>query len=60
MKGEPLQDIKCKKSYPVGKEMVQQATEGTIKEAASWYRQAAREDFLLHEGRRLDLRCRIL
>jgi hypothetical protein len=60
LKGEHLQDIKGKKGYPLGQEIVQQATEGTIKEAASWYRQAAREDFLLHEGRRLDLRCRIL
>jgi hypothetical protein len=37
MKGEPLQDIKGKKGYPVGKEIVQQATEGTIKEVTYWW-----------------------
>jgi signal transduction histidine kinase len=37
MKGEPLQDIKGKKGYPLGKEIVQQATEGTIKEVTYWW-----------------------
>jgi signal transduction histidine kinase len=37
MKGEPLQDIKGKKGYPVGKEIVQQASEGTIKEVTYWW-----------------------
>jgi len=37
MKGEPLQDIKGKKGYPLGQEMMQQATVGTIKEVTYWW-----------------------
>lgn len=37
MKGEPLQDIKGKKGYPLGKEIMEQATEGTIKEVTYWW-----------------------
>ena len=55
-KGEPLQDIKGKKGYPLGKEIMQNATEGTIKEltylvASSWVGQGAGEGHFLHEGR---------
>jgi hypothetical protein len=32
LKGEQLKDIKGKKGYPVGQEMMQKATEGEIKE----------------------------
>ena len=32
MKGEHLQNIKGKKGFPLGQEMMQNATEGTIKE----------------------------
>ena len=60
-----MKGIKGKKGYPLGQEMMQNATEGNDKRgyllvAAPWHRQAAREDLLLHEGRRSDLRCRLL
>jgi Single Cache domain 2 len=37
LKGEHLQDIKGKKGYPLGQEMMQKATEGTIKEVTYWW-----------------------
>ena len=37
LKGEYLQDIKGNKGYPLGKEMMQNATEGTIKEVSYWW-----------------------
>ena len=37
LKGEHLQDIKGKKGYPLGQEMMQNATEGTIKEVTYWW-----------------------
>ena len=37
LKGEHLQDIKGKKGYPLGKEIMQNATEGTIKELTYWW-----------------------
>jgi hypothetical protein len=37
LKGEYLQDIKGKKGYPLGQEMMQNATEGTIKEVTYWW-----------------------
>ena len=65
LKGEHLQDVEGKKGYPLGKEIMQNATEGAMKRAyllvaPSWVRQAVGEDHLLHEGRRSRLRCRLL
>jgi hypothetical protein len=37
LKGEHLQDIKGKKGYPLGQEMMQNATEGTVKEVTYWW-----------------------
>lgn len=37
LKGEQLQDIKGKKGYPLGKEILQNATEGTTKELSYWW-----------------------
>jgi signal transduction histidine kinase len=37
MKGEHLQEIKGKKGFPLGQEMMQNATEGTIKEVTYWW-----------------------
>ena len=37
LKGEHLQDIKGKKGYPLGQEMMQNATEGTAKEVTYWW-----------------------
>ena len=37
LKGEQLQDIKGKKGYPLGKEKMQNATEGTVKEVTYWW-----------------------
>jgi signal transduction histidine kinase len=37
LKGENLQDIKGKKGYPLGQEMMQKATEGTIREVTYWW-----------------------
>jgi Cache domain len=36
-KGEHLQDAVGKKGYPLGKEMMQNATEGTVKEVSYWW-----------------------
>lgn len=37
LKGEHLQDIKGKKGYPVGKEIMDNATEGEIKQVSYWW-----------------------
>ena len=37
MKGEHLQDIKGKKGFPLGQEMMRNATPGTTKEVAYWW-----------------------
>ena len=37
MKGEHLQDIKGKKGFPLGQEMMQKATEGSIREVTYWW-----------------------
>ena len=37
LKGERLQDIKGKKGYPLGQEIMQNATEGTVKEVTYWW-----------------------
>ena len=54
-KGKQLRDIKGKHGAPFGETIMQNATEGTIKETTYWFapshRRGAREDPLLHEGR---------
>jgi signal transduction histidine kinase len=37
LKGEQLKDIKGKKGYPLGQEMMQKATEGEIKQVTYWW-----------------------
>jgi len=37
LRGEHLEEIKGKKGYPLGKEIMQNATEGTIKELTYWW-----------------------
>ena len=37
LKGEPLQEIKGKKGYPLGKEIMANAAEGQIKEVTYWW-----------------------
>ena len=37
LKGEQLQDIKGKKGFPLGQEIMQTATEGKIKEVTYWW-----------------------
>ena len=37
LRGEHLQDIVGKKGYPLGKEIMQNATEGTVKEVTYWW-----------------------
>ena len=37
LKGEYLQDIKGKKGYPLGQEMMQNAAQGTIKKVTYWW-----------------------
>ena len=54
MKGEHLQDIKGKKGFPLGQEMMQKAAEGKVSEvnllvAAPRLRQASRKDLFLHK-----------
>ena len=65
LKGEQLRDIKGKNGVPLGASDHGECHRGNDKRdhllvAASWLRQAAREDHLLHEGRRSDLRSRLL
>ncbi|MGI8853091.1 MAG: cache domain-containing protein [Methyloceanibacter sp.] len=36
-KGKQLRDILGKKGYPLGEEMMQKATEGTIREVTYWW-----------------------
>lgn len=40
IKGEHLQDIKGKKGYPLGREIMENAAEGTIKEVTYWWPRA--------------------
>jgi hypothetical protein len=37
MKGKQLRDVLGKKGFPLGQEMMQKATEGTIKEVTYWW-----------------------
>lgn len=37
LKGKPLQDIVGKKGYPLGKEIMKNATEGQIKQVSYWW-----------------------
>jgi signal transduction histidine kinase len=37
MKGKHLRDVLGKKGFPLGQEMMQKATEGTIKEVTYWW-----------------------
>jgi signal transduction histidine kinase len=37
MKGKQLREILGKKGYPLGQEMMQEATEGTIREVTYWW-----------------------
>jgi hypothetical protein len=37
MKGEHLQDIKGKKGFPLGQEIMHKATEGTIRKVTYWW-----------------------
>src|SRR4029450_5226913 len=37
LKGEHLQEIKGKKGYPLGKEIMENATEGQVKEVSYWW-----------------------
>jgi hypothetical protein len=37
LKGEQLKDIKGKKGYPLGQEIMQKATEGEIKQVTYWW-----------------------
>ncbi len=37
LKGENLTEIKGKKGYPLGKEIMQNATEGKIKQVSYWW-----------------------
>ena len=60
LKGEHLQDIKGKKGYPLGQEIMQihrkNHKRGYLLVASSWFRQGSGENHLLHQGRRSKLR----
>jgi hypothetical protein len=62
MKGEHLQDVKGKKGFPLGQEMMKKATEGkgNLLVAAPRHRYAIREDLFLHESWRSGLLGRLL
>ena len=44
LKGEHLQEIKGKKGYPLGKEIMENATEGQIKEVPYWWPRPGTEE----------------
>jgi signal transduction histidine kinase len=46
LKGEHLQDIKGKKGFPLGQEIMKTATEGTIKEVTYWWPRPGSEEAL--------------
>ena len=54
-RGKQLRDIKGKHGAPFGETIMQNATEGTIKETTYWWPRpvgrASREEHLLYEGR---------
>jgi hypothetical protein len=58
-KGKELADIKGKHGAPFGETIMQTAVEGEIKETTYWWPRL-REDDLLHQGWRSDLRRRLL
>ena len=65
LKGEHLQDIVGKKGYPLGKEIMEHATEGKINEVTYfWPRPGSDTPVEKHtfynEGRRTELRRRLL
>jgi len=64
LKGEHLQDIKGKKGFPLGQEIMQihrkNHKRGYLLVASSWFRQGSGENHLLHQGRRSKLRGRLL
>jgi signal transduction histidine kinase len=47
LKGQQLRDIKGKKGYPLGKEIMQNAAEGKIKELAYWWPRPGTDKALL-------------
>ena len=57
LKGEQLKDIKGEKGFPLGKEIMEKATEGKISEVA---RTSRSKSTPLHEGWRSNLRCWLL
>ena len=44
LKGEHLQDIKGKKGFPLGQEMMRTAAEGTIDEVTYWWPRPGSEE----------------
>ena len=65
LKGEHLRTLKARRASPLGaRDHAERHRRNDKRDhllvAAPWLRQAAREDHLLHEGRRPDLRCRLL
>ncbi len=44
LKGEHLQDIKGKKGFPVGQEIMQNAAEGTVKQVTYWWPRPGSEE----------------
>jgi len=44
LKGEHLQEIKGKKGYPLGKEIMENATEGQVKEVTYWWPRPGTEE----------------
>jgi hypothetical protein len=64
-RGKQLREILGKKGYPHGQEIMQKATEGTIKEVTYWWPRPGSDkplekDDLLHQGGRSDLRSGLL
>ena len=50
-RGKQLRDLKGKQGAPFGETIMQNTTEGTIKETTYWWPRPLREGDFLHEGR---------
>ena len=65
LKGKQLKDLKGEKGFPLGKEIMEKATEGKMREVTYWWPRPGSDKPLekhtfFHEGWRSNLRCWLL
>jgi len=56
LKGEQLKDIKGEKGFPLGKEVMEKATEGKISEVTYWWPRSDSDKPLTPSSRRLEIK----